>query len=524
VQQVIQRVPTPSPPATDDLQKTWDNLDLSQPLADLKAVCADWEAFAKRPATNKAMWVVATRAVDPLTKMRVAFERVQSSTPDLYKQLGPKANGELGAKNISLLTEMIALSSVKELADAELIFNIPKTTAGQVYTLKMSASGSLPKATKQIVLGVSFVEIGYSNAFGWKWTQQVGIAGLQLGCSVSAGVQLDPADPTDPDFKGGGSAEVGPLSVSLEGTDNSAIGYDGYDDLNGLVLSASAPGGGVTTPVGGTVAMLGTSLSFESAPVTLNFKQIGFHVEGAGSSPVPKVEVTLSVLSAGGGYAHTIGGANVQTQDLKPHLAQHTAPLAPQSITGFAIGKWTLPRTAQTVIDQLNRIVETNRKRATDQKGLQDLLREDGIDIAKAFEPSFVVTGWASRMWHSARTDSERKELNQELSRERAEAVSKELQKIPGVRVQVEAAGPGVMSPTLPNSVPWREDSPELREFLATDDEAYPPDGTRAYRDELGPTYDTAAIRRVDIEGTQTWYAVEWDRPAPPSGGTSPTH
>ena len=156
-----------------------------------------------------------------------------------------------------------------------------------------------------------------------------------------------------------------------------------------------------------------------------------------------------------------------------------------------------------------------------------DEMRKAGLH--EPFAANFLILGFASRVWAAARTDQERRQLNLELSFNRAQSVESLLHRVPpGGEYSFQSVGLGgaIKTPQtnaeVPKLLPEEGNQAEIDRIMQEDDAQFArdfPTMTKAERHRrvlanFGPASNNDAVRAVKVLATWAMPVFDWTRPA----------
>jgi hypothetical protein len=542
---------------TDDQKKLWEQQNGDAVCDRIKAAVEKWKAFRATPASYQLLTQIRSGgACSQLSEI------VEHGGP----QFGSYARGRLGGDSAPYLTEMAAFIS----EFAVLIGVVPGVAAQDPrheYSMKKdetSAWNNVP------FLPFTSLVIEYKNVFGWHWKRE--LTGSQLQWKV--GVDIKPLEQKGKRLGGGGLAGSGgklnpaiplPATISINidcKAKPSGLGYWGYDNLAGQLLTADGPsfkgtyfGFGVKKSTGGIITIIGSG----GPAGTLDFLnlQTGFGLKPDGpDSPLDSAKpeankntgktvwnkkgATISATLIAGGVGKMVATAPAQITPPPPPSPK--AVLDEQQWKYFIYGFETGSAEEAIPIPEVNPIAlmakEDVDKKRHEIESIQSYLKDAGIN--EPFKLMVTCEGFASRRWQAAgNNEAMRKQKNLELSRRRAENVVESFRGLLGPDHEYAAIGrgPAVHTSNAQGDNMQTEDGGDLveqrlRQIAKTNQELGDSPDVAKRKAELerkdversiGRNSDHREARRVNVLVVWRGHRIEWAAgsaaPPVPSGG-----
>jgi hypothetical protein len=475
-----------APPGTDTSK-------LDALIAQVGAECDAFGKYKQSPLDGKAM-------PGQDRDIQLAVSRWDGAPVESWMK--GYAAGKMGPLHTKLLNEMISMSGVGW-PDYETLFDVAYQNPNHRYTMELKAAKTVTE--KVIAKIVPIVTISYANDFGWAWHRDYALAAAQ----ISAGISVSKKKGKEKTSKGGTS--VGPVSLDIKGTASAKpvpIRFCGGNDFTGIVTVAKTSAKGHLGPAGGALPGL-TAVSFHNTPEgDVNFP---FLSPLTGSISGAKTDAGIDI-SIGEGIGKAVGlGETVVTQppELKEVVQLSKSYRLWQAVIGpFGTGQAVVSPEAAGYLDQMHKQVYDFKTQELDP--IAQALRDQSVDPDKNFQLDFDVVGMASRSWSSARSNTARLKLNQQLSLRRADAVETEIHNRFADVHSVEKTGSGAhavgptpegggLPPILDDAQAQALYEAKKKEALAETDPETRRMMLKAVEANYGPNGDQQAARRVYV-------------------------
>jgi hypothetical protein len=450
-----------TPIYSDEDNKIWKDIKGVEMIASVSGELQSWLKFRSSPNSGAWKAMPGASASKAIAKVADIFQTNPRQKERATREL---INSSSGPNSLMYLNEMISFWPV-DFAFADTVFNgINRTLKPQHrYTLEVLPTEALiskiPGTSSAIKINT--VRIAYQNNFGWFWSEQLGINGIQIGVSVEVESGKDEGRKTS--VKPG----VAPLKIDFSGisiANPTPQRYWGWENFNNAKVIAGSLGASASIKLMGAGGDFGVGIPFVSFITSEIADDLSF----------PKIETTNKLTktpTASGVYkagkdnkmltlSFGTGSIGTGLSTVRAGTLEHTTYSLSSTlewvshqdklhttVNPFDTGSNTIPSTA---ISQLQALLQSLQGECARSQNDYELVKQANILPEKAFTVHLDVVGWSSRVWKGTKDEQLKREQNFQLSFQRAEAVSANLSSLlPGKVVlgNVTGMGQGVVPP-----------------------------------------------------------------------------